>query len=288
MRIQNKTINDCEVPVLEVTILDDEDIADIQLNYFKCKNVQIELSSLQYLSLFSEINVLIITGGMATPEGLMCLYGLKELETLVLDFEETDSDEDGIHLERFPKLHYVLSCSDLNIYHYNELNTQNIRIEVINFYGQGRPKKIQPVFSSNLYAKRKFLFFSAEAQSPTSVMIIQLLRPIENAFDAEFGKLVFSESLDSIGIIPICRPESDLLHFVIKERKYVSLKRRYADIRIRIPFEEFVSGDRTKRIILCKENIACAVRYISRKDKSFASDEFLKIIDVLFQKIYRI
>lgn len=39
---------------------------------------------------------------------------------------------------------------------------------------------------------------------------------------------------------------------------------------------------------LCKDNIACAVRYISRKDKSFASDAFLKIMDVLFQKIYGI
>lgn len=39
---------------------------------------------------------------------------------------------------------------------------------------------------------------------------------------------------------------------------------------------------------LCKENIACAVRYISRKDKSFASDAFLKIMDVLFQRIYGI
>lgn len=42
MRIQNKTINDREVPVLEVTTLDNEDVADIQLHYAECQNVQIE------------------------------------------------------------------------------------------------------------------------------------------------------------------------------------------------------------------------------------------------------
>ena len=71
--------------------------------------------SVQNLTLFPNAEVLILTGGIPTEEGKQVLYSNNKIRELVLDYEETDSDEDGIKLEKITSLEYVLSRSNLNI-----------------------------------------------------------------------------------------------------------------------------------------------------------------------------
>ncbi len=285
MRLQNKTIDGEDKKVLEVYVYDDNDITEIRTNYSHCECVQIDLSSLQYLDLFQRITTLILTGGVPTPEGLQCLYNQKDLDTLVLDFEETDSDEEGVKLNLFPNLKYVLSRSNLNIYNCNPDNHKNMRMEILNFYKDGRKLNVEYASNYNLFQKKKFLFFSTESKSPTSMMIIEILRPIEKILNEKFNNIDFSQNLDSVAIIPICMPDSMLVQGFGKERRLVSRKKRFADVRLQIPYNEFVLAERTQQIIFCRENIEKAALYISTKDKTFALQEFLSSIDCAFSKI---
>lgn len=50
-----------------------------------------------------------------------------------------------------------------------------------------------------------------------------------------------------------------------KTRKYISYKNRYADIRLNIPFEEFMEADKDKRIDMVKNNIYESIRIIDSK-----------------------
>lgn len=63
-----------------------------------------------------------------------------------------------------------------------------------------------------------------------------------------------------------------------KERKYVSLKRQYADVRLRMDFEEFIHASQEEKEYLCRKNIEQAAKYISAKDKSFRLEPFCQII----------
>ncbi len=67
-------------------------------SYTDCPAVQIGLDLLEFLSCFHNIKALVLTGGMPTRSGLSVLYEQDQLEELVLDYEETDSDEDTFQI----------------------------------------------------------------------------------------------------------------------------------------------------------------------------------------------
>ena len=188
MYLINRFIDNEEVPILQVNTIDDDDIAEITMNYALCEHLEISLDSLQHLKLFNNITTLIIVGGMVTEEGMDCLYRQRNLETLVLDYEETESDRDAIELSQFPKLRYVLSRSNLNICGYKDVNPSQIRIEILNHYFNG--KRIQGAYADNynLFHEKKFLFLSAEVQNPASVSLIKILVTVENLFWEKYRK----------------------------------------------------------------------------------------------------
>lgn len=101
MRKTEKTIAGQTKVVLEVSVFDDDDIEEIKLNFRKEPNISVSLSELEVLNLFENIELLVITGGIPTERGLEALYALKNLNTLVLDYEETDSDAESIDITRF-------------------------------------------------------------------------------------------------------------------------------------------------------------------------------------------
>lgn len=127
------------------------------------------------------------------------------------------------------------------------------------------------------------LFFSTESKSPASILIMQILNPVGAAFTEKYHAEKFSENLEKIAIIPVCIPESMIQDGWLKERRYVSLKKRYADIRLHIPYDAFVQGDESIRVWLCMKNIADAVSYIKKKDKTFDAKKFLTAIGEIFQ-----
>lgn len=280
MEYRERVINGGLYQFLNAFIQDDEDRAEIH-HHTHCENIEIELSSLEYLCVFPVVRNLIITGGIPTAKGFAALYAHSELEQLVLDYEETDSDEEGIDLSRFPHLKYVLSRSNLNISSYIPGQETSIPIKVLNCYRDGKPVKVEYPETYDLYKKSSFWFVSLETYEAAGMKLAGLLFPVETEFtNRHFGER-FSEHLDCLAIIPICMPTVTL-----KERRYISWKNRYADIRLIIPYHEFLYSSQTGRIALCKKNIVDAVEYVRKKDATFEADRFLEEVWAAFSAVY--
>ena len=76
----------------------------------------------------------------------------------------------------------------------------------------------------------------------------------------------YTDALDSIGIIPECLSEELLRTFGCgKDRKYISWKHRYADIRLHIPFLPFVQAPKEERMERCKQIIRDQDEYAGRR-----------------------
>ena len=280
MEYRERAINGGLYQFLNALILDDADRSEIR-GHSNCENIEIELTSLEYLCVFPVIRNLIITGGIPTAEGFDALYAHQELEQLVLDYEETDSDEEGIDLSRLPNLKFVLSRSNLNILHFDPDQFPSIRIKVLNYYREGKPVKVNYPDGFDLYPKTSFWFLSFETYEAVGSMLADLLYPVEMEFtDRHFGDS-FSERLDRIAIIPMCMPT-----VILKERRYISWKNRYADIRLIIPYHEFLHADHAERISLCKTNIRHAAEYVRKTDPTFEADRFLNAVWDAFSAVY--
>lgn len=281
MYLEHKYVDGKEMEILDFTEPDKSELEEIQCKYAHFPNVQIDLGSLQYLCFFKCIRTLILTGGIPTSEGFTALYKQHEVTRLILDFEESDSDAQGIDLAHFSKLSYVLSRSNLNIYHYDTLSLPNVRISVLNHYRNGKPVCVTYDSNYDIFRPKTFLFFSVEGETPASSLIIDILHPAENKFHVKYHQTTFSNQLESIAIIPVCISQTMIGNGFGKERKYVSLKNRFADVRLQIPYLEFLQADDTRKVALCKENIYNAARYIAQRDKTFMLTTFLSAIDTV-------
>lgn len=284
MYLVSKYVDGKEMEILDISEPDKSELEEIQCKYSHFPNIQIDLGSLQYLCFFKCIHTLILTGGIPTSEGFAALYKQQEVTAIILDFEETESDVEGVDLARFSKLSYVLSRSNLNIYHYDSLSLPNVRINVLNYYRDG--KRVSVTYDSNydIFRPKGFLFFSTEAKSPAATLIMNILHPAEENFCVKYHQTTFSNQLDEIAIIPICVPQIMIDQGFGKERKYVSLKKRVADIRLQIPYLEFVNADDIRKIALCKENIYKAAQYIACRDNTFKLTPFLSAINTVLLK----
>ena len=103
------------------------------------------------------------------------------------------------------------------------------------------------------------LFISTEAQSSSG----HIISNIRNQIESRIGNIEvtnYTNDLDSIGIIINCFDKNFLSVGFGKTRKYISYKNRYADIRLNIPFEEFMEADKDKRIDMVKNNIYESIR----------------------------
>lgn len=279
MNFQNKIINGSNKKVLEVIILDNEDIEEVKRKYVLCECVMLDLSSLEYLKLFKCIDTLILTGGIPTDKGMKCLYLQKEIENLILDYEETDNDSEGIDLNKFPKLKYVLSRSNLNICEGQQAISDEIQMEVLNYYKDGKPLKVKYASNYDLFQEKRFCFFSTEANHLVSATIINILKKFEDMLSEQYSDIIFSNNLDSIGIIVICMPDDMLAQGYGKERRLVSLKKRYADVRLQITYSDFLDADRNQQLHMCKNIIEEAAKYIYKKDKTFMFVQFVNAIN---------
>ena len=279
MQLITKTIHDKTITILSASILDEEDVRKIQDSYANFPAVQIGLDLLEFLIYFHNIKTLVLTGGMPTEQGLSILYGQVRLEELILDYEETDSDEDAIDLRPFPDLQYVLTRSNLNIKNAGD----NYPVEVLNYYKNGKPMKISAIPSQEISKEKHFLFFSVEAQTPVGPILMDILRPLEQRFHQLYNNTSFSLQLKEIAVIPVCFPEQILQSGEIKERRYVSLKRSSADLRLFISYEDLAQANQNTRKELCLENIQKAAEYISGKDHTFQKEQFMSAIVTCFQ-----
>lgn len=122
--------------------------------------------------------------------------------------------------------------------------------------------------------------FSTESESPAAQMIMDNFCLIEkNMRVTSLAK--YTDALDSIGIIPECLSEEFLRTFDCgKDRKYISWKKRYADIRLRVPFLPFVQAPKEERMERCKQIIRDSLEVVAARCRAkklrFDLDELLR------------
>lgn len=271
-------INNKNTSVVEVDTSDKTEIETfLSKTDTKTRAFKTELSNLDCLAYIPNAETLILTGGLVSESGLKALYSHSELKQLILDFEETESDEDGIDISAFPNLSYILSRSDLNIKNFDDCSDANFNAVVLNRYRKGH-RKVDFAPNYNIYREKRFLFFSTEAKDSAAHLIMRILSPTEKAFSELSRGLSFTDALDSIGIIPVCVPQDMIDNGFGKERKYVSLKNRYADIRLRIDYERFITASQEDRVSICRSTVKKSIDYIAAKDKTFNSELFFEIL----------
>lgn len=108
------------------------------------------------------------------------------------------------------------------------------------------------------------VFISIEANITVGCIINDIRKIIEK----KTGKIEvcdYTNDLDSIGIIINSWNQSDLKFGHGKERKYISYKQRFADIRLNIPYDEFLSADKQKRFEMVKNNIYDSIRVVDER-----------------------
>ena len=121
----------------------------------------------------------------------------------------------------------------------------------------------------------KFLFFSAEARHPAGKYLMNLIYPIEVEFNKRFLNKYSGDKLDSITIIFICADEEMLSLGFYQERRYISWKNKYADIRLIIPYSKFINADNGTRKKMMWDVIERSLDYI-RKRKAFINIDELE------------
>ena len=270
-----KRIAGQNVAVLDVSGCNETDVKEYIIEFPDIKAIQLGLGDLPILAFFPNVDTLIITGGECSFSGVELLYRQSGLKHLILDYEETDSDEDGIILSRFPALQTVVSRSNLNLYHYGRACDQSINIEVCNWYENGRPKKITLPDSIELCRARAPVFFSTEASSPMGHLLMRILKEYEHKIE-KYDIKRYSSNLDFVGIILICMKPNLLAEGFGKERWIVNLARREADLRPRIDYVAFANASDQERNKLCMEAIEKALEVVSRKDNSFHKELLLQ------------
>lgn len=75
----------------------------------------------------------------------------------------------------------------------------------------------------------------------------------------------FAEGIESVGIIVNCHPERNIINGWGKPRKYINYKKGYADIRLPIPYDDFVSASYEKQFLMVVKNIVDSIKVIEEK-----------------------
>ena len=91
----------------------------------------------------------------------------------------------------------------------------------------------------------------------------------------------YLQGIDDIGISVNCFPDEFLASGWGKPRKYISYKNRYADIRLPVPYVEFINADYDTKYLMVVKNIVESIQVIDdkiRKSKraEFAGDDFIR------------
>ncbi len=76
---------------------------------------------------------------------------------------------------------------------------------------------------------------------------------------------VYSEDIDTIGIVPVVAPKEELEKGLWKESKKCEKKYRFASISLQIDFEKYFNADVEERKMLIIDNLLKSVKAIQRK-----------------------
>lgn len=129
-----------------------------------------------------------------------------------------------------------------------------------------------------------FLGFSAEAMSPEGRLLMDLTNPVQKMFNQRFKDKIYCADIDEIFVVFVCFPEEECFY---KERKYVSHKNRYADMRLYIDYDEFLKAYIPERIKMIYLIIERAVGIIAERVPSLKKDELLKDIMLCIDEVHK-
>jgi len=117
-------------------------------------------------------------------------------------------------------------------------------------------------------------FISAEIWRDAGI-VSDIERDICQKIDEDNYKITpFSKGIDSIGIIINCFPDNLLKAGFGKPRKYISYKKKFADIRLPIPYDDFMSADYDRKYRMVVKNIIDSIRVIDEKCRESKRAEF--------------
>lgn len=133
------------------------------------------------------------------------------------------------------------------------------------------------------------LFLATEAQTPAAALISSIIRKI-NVATGDIEVTEYTNALDRVGIIVNCFDATWMSWGYGKERKYISYKKHYADIRLNIPLECFMDSSSQTRFDLVKGVILESIRIIDSKVNTkkgciFEGEKMIKLIEDKISKL---
>lgn len=131
-----------------------------------------------------------------------------------------------------------------------------------------------------------FFNYSAEATSPSGYLLMELIKPVKWNFDELFESKNYSSDLDVLFIVFICMSKEMQAIGGYKDRKYVSRKNRYADIRLNMDYEDFIQSDSKQRLIMMWDLIQTAINIVSSRVSNFKTNELIEDLKYCFTKAY--
>ncbi len=136
--------------------------------------------------------------------------------------------------------------------------------------------------------EHKFISFSTEACAPAGYFLMKLLVPVEVYFQKNHTDKSYSDIIDEFFICPVCTTEDMIKEGFYHERKYVSHKKRYADVRLQIEYEPFVANYRNTKVQveMIWAMILQAIAVVQRKDSTLKGQELTADLKAAFQHLY--
>ncbi|MBO5561362.1 MAG: hypothetical protein J6A07_06880 [Firmicutes bacterium] len=112
--------------------------------------------------------------------------------------------------------------------------------------------------------EREF-FISSEIYASAHA-VSEIIRDIcEKIDERNFTVSEFCEGIDDIGVIVNCFPKNMMEAGWGKPRKYISYKNRSADIRLPIPYDDFIAADSDKKYLMVVKNIVVSLEVIEQR-----------------------
>ena len=116
---------------------------------------------------------------------------------------------------------------------------------------------------------------------------MNLINPVKKLFYEKFHNKTYTLDLDEIFIVFVCiSNDMQTDGKIYKDKKYISKKNRYADIRLNINYEEFIVSQQPQRIYLIWNTVKEAITIVAQRVPSINRNELINDIKFCFELVY--
>lgn len=242
MRYIKRFINNNESSFLELTVYDEEDINFITTHLHE-KNIAVSMDMLKYLSYFPKTKNLVLMPGFFEEKDLLCLYKLKELQSLIIDYENVDGEfKYQIDLSKFPHLEYLFSKRSDNFCNLEKSNS--MRSLTVLYWAQKNLEIIKECKIDTLCIFNGKLVSLQGLKTISTLVVLSLhnlkIQAVEEINQLKKIKILEIENCNKINITDLENPYLEYFIFsgntilpnIEFIKKLVSLKRIILDVKI--------------------------------------------------------